>query len=69
MELLRPENIEIRKQVDIWCFYEGKIVILYEIRSDSNNEKRSSFLISHKSKKTKLYNLVFFIYVIIRVLF
>ena len=39
VESLRPENIEIREQVDIGYSYDGKVVILFEIRRDWSNPK------------------------------
>ena len=32
VESMRPENTEIRAQLDFGYSYEGKVVILYEIR-------------------------------------
>lgn len=32
VESLRPENLEIRAQIDVGYSYDGKVVILYEIR-------------------------------------
>lgn len=40
VELLRPENPEIREQVDIGYSYDGKAVILFEIRPDWNDQKK-----------------------------
>ena len=40
VESLRPENIEIREQVDVGYSYDGKVVILYEIRPDWNDQKK-----------------------------
>jgi hypothetical protein len=40
VESLRPENLEIREQVDIGYSYDGKVVILYEIRPDWNDSKK-----------------------------
>ena len=40
VESLRPENLEIRKQVDIGYSYDGKIVILFEIRPAWNNPEK-----------------------------
>ena len=40
VESLRPENLEIREQVDIGYSYDGKFVILYEIRPDWNDPKK-----------------------------
>jgi hypothetical protein len=40
VESLRPENLEIRKQVDIGYSYDGKIVILFEIRPEWDNPKK-----------------------------
>ena len=40
VESLRPENLEIREQVDIGYSYDGKIVILYEIRPIWNDPKK-----------------------------
>ncbi len=34
VESLRPENPEIREQVDIGYSYDGKVVLLFEIRPD-----------------------------------
>ncbi|WP_299063395.1 DUF3024 domain-containing protein [uncultured Polaribacter sp.] len=39
VESLRPEDLEMRKQVDIGYSYDGKVVILYEIRPDFMNPK------------------------------
>lgn len=36
---LRPENLDIRKQVDVGYSYDGKVVILFEIRPDWMDEK------------------------------
>lgn len=36
---LRPENIEIRAQIDIGYSFDGKVVILFEIRPDWFNPK------------------------------
>jgi hypothetical protein len=40
VESLRPEDKEIRKQLDIGYSYDGKIILLYEIRPfwDNPNE-------------------------------
>lgn len=40
VESLRPENLEIRKQVDIGYSYDGKIVILFEIRPEWNDPEK-----------------------------
>jgi len=40
VEFLRPENTEIREQVDIGYSYDGKVVILFEIRPDWNDKKK-----------------------------
>jgi hypothetical protein len=40
VESLRPENPEIRKQVDIGYSYDGKVVILFEIRPVWQDEKK-----------------------------
>ena len=40
VESLRPENIEIRKQVDIGYSYDGKTVILFKIRADWTDPKK-----------------------------
>lgn len=37
VESLRPEDIEIRKQLDIGYSYDGKVIILFEIRPVWNN--------------------------------
>jgi len=39
VESLRPESIEIREQVDIGYSYDGKNVILFEIRPDWSDPK------------------------------
>lgn len=39
VESLRPENLEIRAQLDFGYSYDGKIFILYEIRPVWNNPK------------------------------
>lgn len=39
VESLRPEDIEIREQLDVGYSYDGKIVILFEIRPDWINPK------------------------------
>ena len=41
VESLRPKNSEIRKQRDFGYSYDGKIVILYEIRPLWNNRKEA----------------------------
>jgi len=40
VESLRPENPEIREQVDIGYSYDGKVVILFEIRPDWTDQKK-----------------------------
>lgn len=40
VESLRPENLEIREQMDIGYSYDGKVVILFEIRPDWNDAKK-----------------------------
>jgi len=40
VESLRPKNLEIREQVDIGYSYDGKVVILFEIRPDWNDPKK-----------------------------
>ncbi len=40
VESLRPENLEIREQLDIGYSYDGKVVILFEIRPAWNNKKK-----------------------------
>ena len=40
VESLRPENLEIRAQVDIGYSYDGKVVILFEIRPEWNDPKK-----------------------------
>jgi hypothetical protein len=40
VESLRPENIEIRAQVDIGYSYDGKFVILFEIRPEWDDPKK-----------------------------
>lgn len=40
VESLRPENIEIREQVDIGYSYDGKVVILFEIRAEWDDPKK-----------------------------
>ena len=40
VESLRPENPEIRAQVDIGYSYDGKVVILFEIRPVWNDPKK-----------------------------
>ncbi|TXD47768.1 DUF3024 domain-containing protein [Polaribacter sp. IC073] len=40
VESLRPENIEVRKQVDIGYSYGGKVIILFEIRPEWDNPKK-----------------------------
>lgn len=44
VESLRPEKIEIREQIDIGYSYDGKLVILFEIRPDWNDKKRNNDL-------------------------
>ena len=39
VESLRPESIEVRKQIDIGYSYDGKNAILFEIRPDWRNPK------------------------------
>lgn len=39
VESLRPENPEIRAQLDFGYSYDGKIAVLYEIRPFWNNPK------------------------------
>ena len=39
VESLRPESLEIREQLDFGYSYDGKVVILYEIRPVWNNPK------------------------------
>jgi len=40
VESLRPESLEIREQVDIGYSYDGKVVILFQIRLDWNDAKK-----------------------------
>jgi len=40
VESLRPEDLEIRKQVDIGYSYDGKVVILFEIRPKWDDPKK-----------------------------
>ena len=40
VESLRPENLEIRAQVDIGYSYDGKVVILFEIRPQWKDPKK-----------------------------
>ena len=39
VESIRPENPEIRSQLDFGYSYDGKVVILYEIRPGWNDPK------------------------------
>ncbi|QXP62272.1 DUF3024 domain-containing protein [Polaribacter sp. R2A056_3_33] len=39
VESLRPEDLEIRKQIDIGYAYDGKSVILFQIRPKWDNPK------------------------------
>jgi len=40
VESLRPENLEIREEVDIGYSYDGKVIILFEIRPDWKDAKK-----------------------------
>ena len=40
VESLRPENPKIREQVDIGYSYDGKVIILFEIRPDWQDAKK-----------------------------
>lgn len=40
VDSLRPENLEIREQLDIGYSYDGKVVILFEIRPDWNDANK-----------------------------
>lgn len=40
VEFLRPESPEIRAQVDIGYSFDGKVVILYQIRPQWNDPKK-----------------------------
>ena len=40
VESIRPDNPEIRAQLDFGYSYDGKVVILYEIRPEWNNPKQ-----------------------------
>ena len=40
VESLRPENQEIRKQLDFGYCYDGKVAIIYEIRPVWNNPEQ-----------------------------
>jgi hypothetical protein len=40
VESLRPEDPKIRAQVDIGYSYDGKVVVLFEIRPEWNNPKK-----------------------------
>ncbi|AUC23043.1 hypothetical protein BTO15_13490 [Polaribacter sejongensis] len=40
VEYLRPEDLEIRKQIDIGYTYDGKSVILFQIRPQWNNPEQ-----------------------------
>ncbi|MFC2110707.1 DUF3024 domain-containing protein [Bacteroidota bacterium] len=40
VESLRPENLEIRAQVDIGYSFDGKVVLLFEIRPKWDNPKK-----------------------------
>lgn len=60
VELLRPENLEIRKQVDIGYSYDGKFVILYEIRpvwDDPKTKQQFDFAKIRYYKSRKKWNL------------
>ncbi len=39
VQALRPENPEIRAQLDFGYSYDGKVIVLYEIRPVWNNPK------------------------------
>ena len=60
VEWLRPENPEIREQVDIGYSFDGKVVVLFEIRSDWNNKKKKlqiDFAKIRYYKTKKIWNL------------
>ncbi|MBL4939457.1 MAG: DUF3024 domain-containing protein [Lutibacter sp.] len=40
VESIRPDNPEIRAQLDFGYFYDGKVVILFEIRPEWNDPKK-----------------------------
>ena len=44
VDSIRPEDPEIRKQVDIGYTYDGKVVILFEIRPDWINEEEKTHI-------------------------
>lgn len=60
VESLRPEDPEIRKQVDIGYSYEGKTVILFEIRpnwNDATKKEHFEFAKIRYYKSRKEWNL------------
>ena len=60
VEWLRPENLEIRKQVDIGYSYDGKTIILFEIRPDWQDQKKKQkfeFAKARYYKSRKEWNL------------
>lgn len=57
---LRPDDPEIREQLDVGYSYDGKTVILFEIRSDWMNPKeklKSEFVKIRYYKSRKEWNL------------
>ena len=44
VESLRPENLEIRSQLDFGYSYDGKFAILYEIRPVWDNPKKTQHI-------------------------
>jgi hypothetical protein len=60
VESLRPEDIEIRKQLDIGYSYDGKIALLFEIRpywDDPKEIQQIEFAKIRYYKSRKVWNL------------
>jgi hypothetical protein len=60
VESIRPENIQMREQVDIGYSYDGKIAILFEIRpawDDPKEKQQNEFAKIRYYKSKKEWNL------------
>ena len=40
IESIRPDNLEVRKEIDFGYSYDGKVILLYEIRPIWNNPEK-----------------------------
>lgn len=52
VDSLRPEDLEVRKEVDIGYSYDGQILELYEIRPQWNNPEN---ILHHPFAKIRFY--------------